>query len=81
MSRSPTPTWSPAASWTGAGAELREDPAPRLGYRHKKRHWNTVHLDGSVEDDVVRDRGRSTGGEDRAALTQVNDQLISSQQS
>jgi predicted DNA-binding protein (MmcQ/YjbR family) len=25
------------------------------GYHQNKRHWNTVDLDGSVEDDVVRD--------------------------
>jgi predicted DNA-binding protein (MmcQ/YjbR family) len=27
----------------------------RPGYHQDKRHWNTVDLDGSVEDDVVRD--------------------------
>jgi predicted DNA-binding protein (MmcQ/YjbR family) len=26
----------------------------RPGYHQNKRHWNTVELDGSVEDDVVR---------------------------
>ncbi len=26
----------------------------RPGYHQDKRHWNTVDLDGSVEDDVVR---------------------------
>jgi predicted DNA-binding protein (MmcQ/YjbR family) len=26
----------------------------RPGYHQNKRHWNTVGLDGSVEDDVVR---------------------------
>ena len=26
----------------------------RPGYHQNKRHWNTVDLDGSVEDDVVR---------------------------
>jgi predicted DNA-binding protein (MmcQ/YjbR family) len=28
--------------------------AVRPGYHQDKRHWNTVDLDGSVEDDVVR---------------------------
>ncbi len=26
----------------------------RPGYHQNKRHWNTVDLDGSVEDDLVR---------------------------
>ncbi|HEY0951463.1 MmcQ/YjbR family DNA-binding protein [Nocardioides sp.] len=26
----------------------------RAGYHQDKRHWNTVDLDGSIEDDVVR---------------------------
>jgi predicted DNA-binding protein (MmcQ/YjbR family) len=35
--------------------ELREAYAGiRPGYHQDKRHWNTVDLDGSVEDDVVR---------------------------
>jgi predicted DNA-binding protein (MmcQ/YjbR family) len=35
--------------------ELREAYAGiRPGYHQNKRHWNTVTLDGSVEDDVVR---------------------------
>jgi predicted DNA-binding protein (MmcQ/YjbR family) len=35
--------------------ELRDAyPGIRPGYHQDKRHWNTVHLDGSVEDDVVR---------------------------
>ena len=35
--------------------ELREAyPGIRPGYHQNKRHWNTVNLDGSVEDDVVR---------------------------
>ncbi|MGH3509519.1 MAG: MmcQ/YjbR family DNA-binding protein [Nocardioidaceae bacterium] len=35
--------------------ELREVyPGIRPGYHQSKRHWNTVDLDGSVEDDVVR---------------------------
>ena len=34
--------------------ELREAyPGIRPGYHQNKRHWNTVDLDGSVEDDVV----------------------------
>jgi predicted DNA-binding protein (MmcQ/YjbR family) len=34
--------------------ELREAYAGiRPGYHQNKRHWNTVDLDGSVEDDVV----------------------------
>ena len=36
--------------------EIREAyPGIRPGYRQNKRYWNTVDLDGSVEDDVVRD--------------------------
>jgi len=27
----------------------------RPGYHQDKRHWNSVDLDGSVEDDVVRE--------------------------
>jgi predicted DNA-binding protein (MmcQ/YjbR family) len=35
--------------------ELREAYAAiRPGYHQNKRHWNTVDLDGSLEDDVVR---------------------------
>lgn len=35
--------------------ELREAyPGIRPGYHQNRRHWNTVCLDGSVEDDVVR---------------------------
>jgi predicted DNA-binding protein (MmcQ/YjbR family) len=35
--------------------ELRDAyPAIRPGYHQDKRHWNTVDLDGSLEDDVVR---------------------------
>ena len=39
----------------GRALELREAYAGiRPGYHQDKRHWNTVGLDGSVEDDVVR---------------------------
>ena len=39
----------------GRALELREAYAGiRPGYHQDKRHWNTVDLDGSVEDDVVR---------------------------
>jgi predicted DNA-binding protein (MmcQ/YjbR family) len=35
--------------------ELRQMYAGiRPGYHQNKRHWNTVDLDGSVEDDVIR---------------------------
>ena len=35
--------------------ELRDAyPGIRPGYHQNKRHWNTVELDGSVEDDVIR---------------------------
>lgn len=35
--------------------ELREAYAGiRPGYHQNKRHWNTVDLDGAVEEDVVR---------------------------
>lgn len=30
-------------------------PAIRPGYHLNKRHWNTVELDASIEDDVVRE--------------------------
>ena len=49
-----------------ATVNLKCDPAQALGlreayagirpgYHQNKRHWNTVDLDGSVEDDLVRD--------------------------
>ena len=39
----------------GRALELREAyTGIRPGYHQNKRHWNTVELDGSVEDDVVR---------------------------
>jgi predicted DNA-binding protein (MmcQ/YjbR family) len=35
--------------------ELREEwPAVRPGYHMNKRHWNTVMLDGSVPDGLLR---------------------------
>jgi predicted DNA-binding protein (MmcQ/YjbR family) len=30
-------------------------PAVRPGYHQNKRHWNTVELDGSIDEDEVRD--------------------------
>jgi predicted DNA-binding protein (MmcQ/YjbR family) len=39
----------------GRALELRDAYSGiRPGYHQDKRHWNTVDLDGSVEDDVVR---------------------------
>ena len=36
--------------------ELRDRyAAVRPGYHHNKRHWNTVELDGSVDDDDLRE--------------------------
>jgi predicted DNA-binding protein (MmcQ/YjbR family) len=36
--------------------ELREQHAAvRPGYHQDKRHWNTVDLDGTIEDDELRD--------------------------
>lgn len=36
--------------------ELRERyPAVQPGYHMSKKHWNTVYMDGSVEDDKIRD--------------------------
>ena len=36
--------------------ELRKSyPAIRPGYHLNKRHWNTITLDGSLEDQLVRD--------------------------
>ncbi|MGW0227401.1 MmcQ/YjbR family DNA-binding protein [Actinopolymorpha singaporensis] len=35
--------------------ELRaRHPSVRPGYHQNKRHWNTVELDGSVDDDELR---------------------------
>jgi predicted DNA-binding protein (MmcQ/YjbR family) len=35
--------------------ELRaRHPAVRPGYHANKRHWNTVDLDGSIDDDEIR---------------------------
>ena len=40
----------------GRALELRQAyTGIRPGYHQNKRHWNTVALDGSVEDDVVRE--------------------------
>ena len=37
-------------------AQLRHSyPAIRPGYHLNKRHWNTITLDGSVPDQLVRD--------------------------
>jgi predicted DNA-binding protein (MmcQ/YjbR family) len=36
--------------------QLREaHPAVRPGYHMNKRHWNTVAVDGSIPDQVLRD--------------------------
>lgn len=38
----------------GYALELRHEyPAVVPGYHLNKRHWNTVHLDGSVPDEVL----------------------------
>jgi predicted DNA-binding protein (MmcQ/YjbR family) len=38
----------------GLATVLREQyPAVKTGYHLNKRHWNTIELDGSVEDDVL----------------------------
>ena len=40
----------------GLALELRARyPAVRPGYHKDKRHWNTVDLDGSVDEDELRD--------------------------
>jgi predicted DNA-binding protein (MmcQ/YjbR family) len=40
----------------GLAEQLRADnPAITPGYHLNKRHWNTVTLDGSVPDQMVRD--------------------------
>ena len=40
----------------GLALELRARyPAVRPGYHQDKRHWNTVELDGSVDDDELRE--------------------------
>jgi predicted DNA-binding protein (MmcQ/YjbR family) len=38
-----------------AVALRRSYPAIRPGYHLNKRHWNTVTLDGSLRDELVRD--------------------------
>lgn len=39
----------------GLALELRARyPAVRQGYHANKRHWNTVELDGSVDEDELR---------------------------
>lgn len=36
--------------------QLRQSyPAIRPGYHLNKRHWNTVEIDGSIDDQTVRD--------------------------
>ncbi|MCB0804654.1 MAG: MmcQ/YjbR family DNA-binding protein [Bacteroidales bacterium] len=36
--------------------EIREKfPSVQPGYHMNKKHWNTVHVDGSVDDDMLRD--------------------------
>ena len=40
----------------GLALELRARyPAVRPGYHQDKRHWNTVDLDGSIDDDELRE--------------------------
>ena len=40
----------------GLAVELRNTyPAIRPGYHLNKRHWNTITLDGSLTDELVRD--------------------------
>ena len=40
----------------GLALELRDRyPAVRPGYHQDKRHWNTVELDQSIEDDELRE--------------------------
>jgi predicted DNA-binding protein (MmcQ/YjbR family) len=40
----------------GLAVELRERySAVRPGYHQDKRHWNTVDLDGSIDDDEMRE--------------------------
>ncbi len=35
--------------------ELREEyPAIKPGYHMSKKHWNTIELDGSIPDDMVK---------------------------
>ncbi len=37
----------------GLALELRaRHPAVRPGYHQNKRHWNTVELDGSIDDEL-----------------------------
>ena len=38
-----------------AVAAARSYPAIRPGYHLNKRHWNTITLDGSLPDQLVRD--------------------------
>ena len=40
----------------GLAEQLRETyPAVTPGYHLNKRHWNTVVLDGSIDDQLIRD--------------------------
>ena len=35
--------------------ELREEyPAVKPGYHMNKKHWNTVYIDGSLSDDMIK---------------------------
>ena len=39
----------------GLALELRDRyPSVRPGYHQNKRHWNTVELDSSIDDDEIR---------------------------
>lgn len=34
--------------------ELRENhPAVKPGYHMNKKHWNTIHIDGSINDELI----------------------------
>lgn len=39
----------------GKNIELREEyPAIKPGYHMSKIHWNTIHIDGSIPDDFIK---------------------------
>ena len=48
-----------------------QHPAVRAGYHLNKRHWNTVTLDGSIDDDEIDDMIQDSYDLVAAKLTRV----------
>ena len=56
----------------GLALELRDrHPAVRPGYHQDKRHWNTVDLDESIDDDELREMIEHSYGLVVAGLTRA----------